>query len=184
MGSIDTLVCATDCSSSLPVVEFSLCAPVLLQAQVSEIYLANDGYSLTDWTDLDEWLTRISNTSTDDNAIRQLTVIGSIADPTVTEKKISAGRTVYSPQEFTIAARIDDNSDLNYGFARAADCNRNYRMWYGTLGGKLYGGNTGILSNLRIWEVIPEDDGEYATLSVQLKWKSQFKPLRIDNPMA
>jgi len=182
--SIDSLVCATDCSSTLPLVEFSLCAPILLQAQVSEIYLANDGYPLVNWTDLAEWTTRISNTSTDADAIRQLTVIGSIADPTVTEKKISAGRTVYSPQEFTITARIDDNSDLNYDFARATGCNRNYRMWYATLGAKLYGGNNGILSNLRIWEVIPEDDQEYATLSVQLKWKAAFSPIRIDNPMA
>ena len=184
MASIDTLVCATDCSTELPQVEFSECAPVLLQAQVSDIYLANDGYELTNWEDPAEWATRISNTSTNANAIRHLTFIGSLADPTVTEKKISHSRTVYSPQEFTIAGRIDDNSDTNYDFMRGTGCNRQYRMWYGTLGDKLYGGNTGILTNLRMWEVIAEDENEYATLSVQLKWKAPFAPLRITNPMA
>lgn len=184
MASIDTLVCATDCSTELPVVEFSECAPVLLVGQIRDIYLANDGYELTDWTDPAEWASRISNDSTNANAIRQLTFIGSIADPTVTEKKISHGRTVYSQQEFTISGRIDDNSDLNYDFMRASGCNRQYRMWYSTMGDKLYGGNEGILVNLRVWEVIPEDDNEYATLSVQLKWKAAFAPLRITNPIA
>lgn len=184
MASIDTLVCANNCESELPVVEFSQCAPELLQAQVSVVYLANDGYPLTDWTNPAEWASRISNDSTNANAIREMTVIASIADPTVTEKKISGGRTVYSPQEFTITGRIDDNSDTNYDFARATGCNRQYRMWYGTLGGKLYGGNAGILTNLRMWEGIPEDDLEYAVLNLQLKWKSSFAPLRIDNPMA
>lgn len=184
MASIDTVICATDCSTELPLVEFSECAPELLQAQVSDIYLANDGYPLTNWTDPAEWAARIDNNSTDANAIRVLTVIASIADPTVQEKKISHGRTVYSPQEFTIAGRIDDNSDTNYDFMRATGCNRQYRMWYATLGGKLYGGNVGILVNLRMWETVPEDDNEYATLNLQLKWKAQFAPLRIDNPIA
>lgn len=184
MASIDTLVCATDCTSTLPLVEFSECAPVLLQAQVSDLYLANDGYPLTDWTDLGEWSGRLSNTSANADAIRFLTVIASIADPTVNEKKISHRRTVYSPQEFVVTGGIDDNSNLNYDFMRATGCNRQYRMWYATLGGKLYGGNAGILTNLRMWETIVEDENEYATLRLQLKWKNSFAPLRIDNPMA
>ena len=184
MASIETIVCPTDCSSVLPLVEFSECAPQLLGAQVGDIYLANDGYPLTDWTDPSEWASRVSNSSTNANAIRVLTVIGSIADPAVTEKKISHGRTVYSPQEYTIAGRVDDNSDLNYDFARATGCNRQYRMWYATMGGKLYGDNLGILVNLRMWEAIPEDDLEYAILNIQMKWKAQFAPLRIDNPIA
>jgi len=184
MASIDTLVCANNCESELPQVEFSQCAPELLQAQVSNVYLANDGYSLTNWTNPAEWAGRISNTSTAATAIREMTVIASIADPTVTEKKISGGRTIYSPQEFTIAGRIDDNSDTNYDFMRATGCNRQYRMWYSTLGGKLYGGNAGILTNLRMWETVAEDDLEYAVLNVQLKWKAAFAPLRIPNPIA
>ncbi len=184
MASLDLLICPVDCSAILPVVSFSECAPVLLQAQVSDIYLANDGYPLTDWTNPEEWASRISNTSTNANAIRQLTVIGSLAAPTVTEKKISHRRLVYSPQEFTIAGAIDDNSDTNYDAARATGCNRQYRFWYGSLGAKLYGGLTGILSNLRMWEEIPESEDEYATIKFQFKWKAAFSPLRIDNPMA
>ena len=46
MASIDTLVCATNCSSQLPVVDFDACSPVILQAQVSTIFIANDGYPL------------------------------------------------------------------------------------------------------------------------------------------
>lgn len=184
MASLDTLICATDCTTTLPVVSFSECAPVLLQAQVSDVYLANDGFPLTDWTDPAEWGARLSNDSTDSNAIRFMTVIASIADPTVTEKKISHRRIVYSPQEFTITGNIDDNSDTNYDFMRATGCNRQYRMWYATLGGKLYGSNTGILTNLRMWEVIVEDDNEYAVLRLQLKWKASVAPLRTDNPLA
>jgi hypothetical protein len=184
MASIDTLACAQDCSDSIPVFEFSECAPELLQAQISDIYLANDGYPLTDWTNPSEWATRESNSSTDANAIRHLTVIGSLADPTVTEKRISHRRTIYSPQEFVIAGQIDDNSDTNYDAARATGCNRQYRMWFATLGAKLYGGNNGILVNLRMWEAIVEDELEYSVLKFQVKWKAKFMPLRIDNPMA
>lgn len=184
MASIDSLVCATDCTTTLPICEFSECAPELLQAQVSDIYLANDGYPLTNWEDAGEWASRESNSSGNANAIRHLTVIASIADPTVTEKKISHGRTVFSPQEFVITGNIDDNSDTNYDFMRATGCNRQYRTWYATLGGKLYGGNTGTLASLRMWEVIVEDDLEYAVLRLQIKWRSSFAPLRIDNPMA
>ena len=184
MASIETIICPTDCTAILPVVSFSECAPVLLQAQVSDMYLANDGYTLTDWTNPSEWATRIDNSSTNANAIRELTVIASIAAPTVTEKKISHGRLVYSPQEFTISGAIDDNSDTNYDAMRATGCNRQYRMWYATLGGKLYGGNTGILVNLRMWEEIPESDDEYASIKLQAKWKAAFAPLRIDNPIA
>lgn len=184
MASIDTLICADDCTSELPQASFNECNPTLLQAQVSDIYIANDGYPLIDWTNAAEWATRISNTSTDADAIRALTVIASIADPTVTEKKISHGRTIFSPQEFVITGNIDDNSDTNYDFMRATGCNRSYRIWYATLGGKLYGGNTGILASLRMWEVIVVDDLEYAVLNLQLKWRSRLAPLRITNPIA
>ena len=184
MASINTLICASDCSTTLPIVSFSECAPILLQAQVSDIYIWNDGYPFTDWTDPAERSARIDNSSSDASAVRHLTVIGSIADPTVTEKKISHRRIVYSPQEFTIAGNIDDNSDTNYDFMRATGCNRQYRMQYATLGGKLYGGNTGILVNLRMWETIVEDENEYAVIKLQAKWKSVFAPLRIDDPLA
>lgn len=184
MASIDTLVCPNDCTSTLPVFDFSECAPELLQAQVSDLYLANDGYPLTNWEDPAEWATRISNSSANSNAIRHLTVIGSVADPTVTEKAISHRRRIYSPQEFVISGNIDDNSDENYDAARASGCNRQYRMWYATLGGKLYGGNTGTLVNVRMWESIVEDENEYAVIKFELKWKAQFAPLRISNPMA
>lgn len=184
MASVDTLICPTDCSSILPVVEFSECAPQLLQAQVTKIYLANDGNPLTNWEDPAEWATRIDNNSVDPTAIRELTVIGAMAAPSKTEKKISGGRRVYSPEEFTITGRIDDNSDTNYDFARATSCNRQYRMWYATLGGKLYGGNEGILVNFSAWEEIPEDDLEYAIIAFELKWTLRGKPLRITNPIA
>jgi len=184
MASIETITCPTDCSAILPTVSFSACAPALLQAQVSVIYLANDGYPMTDWTDPAEWASRIDNISTNANAIRELTVMGTIGAPSQTEKKISGQRRIFSPQEFTLTATVDDNSDTNYEAARATGCNRQYRMWYGTLGGKLYGGNTGILVNWRGWEEIPESDDEYAILKLEMKWKLQLAPLRIDNPMA
>lgn len=186
MASVDLLICPTDCSAVLPIFTFSECNPVLLQAQISDVYLANDGedYQLVDWTSEAEWASRISNTSTDPDAIRQLTVIASLAAPTRTEKKISHRRTVFSPAEYTITGAIDDNSDTNYDAARATGCNRQYRMWYATLGGKLYGGPLGILTNLQMWEEIPESEDEYATIKISMKWKSQFMPLRIDNPMA
>lgn len=183
MASIDTLVCPTDCTALLPTVSFNECAPTYLTSQVSDVYLMNSGYPLTNWTNADELLTRISNDSTDSNAIRAFAVVGSVAAPTQTEKKTSHRRTAYSDKEFTLSATIDDNSDTNYDAARAAGCNRSYRFLYGTLGNKLYGGNTGILSTLRMWEEITDSDDDFAVLKMEFKWKAKLMPLRTDNPL-
>lgn len=184
MASIDTLVCPTDCSSILPIVSFNECNPELLGAQISDLFIWNDGYPLTDWTDLGELTGRISDSSSDPDAIRQIVMYGSLADPTVTEKKGSHGRKYTSPAEYVITGDVEDNSDINYDFARATGCNRAYRFLYATMGGKLYGGNEGIYGNLRMWEPIVVDDLEYATLKVEMKFTLPRMPLRIPNPLA
>ena len=182
--SLDLLTCPTGCETEQKPVNFSECSPVLLGAQISDIYVMNDGYPLTNWADPAELAARIDNTSTDAAAIRHLTVIGDKPKSEKTQKEISHARIVYSKKSFTINFRIDDNSEENYEFARGTECNGAVRFLFATLGGKLYGGNEGIKGNMEIEEVIVEDGNEYATLNGTLKWKGKFSPIRIDNPIA
>lgn len=182
--SLDLLTCPTGCDSSLAVVKFSPCAAELLEAEVTYVYIANDGFPLVNWEDIMEWDTRVDNESLDDDAIRELAVIGALPIPEQTEKPISQNRTAYSQKVFTLPFIIDDNSDENYDFMRSTGCNRSYRFWFATAGGKLYGGNTGILAILKGNENIVNTREEFAVLEFELKWKSRLAPIRIDNPMA
>lgn len=181
--SINTLTCPTDCSAKVPVVSFSPCAPSLKEGQITKIYVGNDGYPLVNWTDPAEWATRISNSSTSNTAIRELTVLGDKPLAAKTENKISGGRTVFSAKDFTVNVRMDDNNDDNYEFARATECNGQFRVWYES-GGKLYGGNEGVLALVQFEEVIPEDTNAYATLNGVLRWTDKFSPIRITSPFA
>ncbi len=182
--SIDTLTCPTGCETELLIVEFSECSPTLLGAQISDIYIGNDGNPLTNWSDPAELAARIDNDSTDATAIRHLTVIGDKPKSEKSQQKISHNRITYSKKTFTINFRIDDNTEANYEFGRSTECNGTYRIWFATLGGKLYGGNEGIKANVEMEEVIVEDDTQYATINGTIKWTSKFSPIRIDNPIA
>jgi len=183
--SINTTIdCGSGCSTPIKPVSFSACSAEWIEAEINRIYLANDGNPLTDWTSLSEWNSRIDNTSTGATAIRELTVIGSLPVPEQSETVKSDGRTKYGLKNFTLSADIDDNSDVNYEFVRATGCNRTYRFWFQTVGGKLYGGPEGILAVLKADEDIPNDRNQDAILKLELKWKSQFRPERIPSPMA
>lgn len=174
--------CPTNCAGSLPEVDFSYCAPVLNPGGITRFYLTNDGYPLTDWTSLAEWNTRLSNDSTDADAIRTLVVLGDKPAPEKTEIEISDDRKVYIRKKHTINFRIDEVSDDNYAMVRQLECGGQFLGWYKG-GDYLYGGNDGIKMSITLDDIHPESNQELNTLTGMATWEAKFHPERINDPL-
>lgn len=177
--------CPTDCSSLLPVLSFDLCAPDIDYGQIRKIYLTTVAAGgLTDWTDLSEWNSRLSNSTTNADDIRYLHVIGNKDVPEYQEIDISLGRKVYSPKIHKVMFRVDETGEDNYEFMRSAvECNGTYLMWYASGEKYLYGGDSGIEVNLKLDLVIPEDSKALTYFQGEATWESKFHPERIDDPL-
>lgn len=178
------IVCPTTCESSLPPVNFSACAPTILESEIVRIFVARaTAAAFTDWNLATEWETRISQTDiANEDAIRVLTVIGDKPAPTSTPRDISNGRQVTPFKEHTVNVTIDDVTDENYEFMRQLECGTQVKAWYETAGGKIYGGNEGITGRLNLDDILPSGD-EIETLQGTFTWRNKFHPERVDSPI-
>lgn len=182
--SLVTPNCPAGCNATPPKPYFNFCDPDINEGQIDRIYFANPDYPLTDWTDQAEWLTRISNTSNNANAIRYIEVIGSKAAAESNDVAISLKRTITLNKTHTIEFRIDETNHLNYEFLRTIECNNSYVFWYRS-GKYLYGGNDGISAKqIKMNDVIPEAYTELETFNGTITWDATFHPERIGDPLA
>ena len=180
MASIDT-ACPANCDTPLGTFSFSACGGEFNQAQINYLYIMNADYPLVDWSNPGEWATRLALT-TEANAIRRLTVLGSLGAPTRTLTKRSAGRTSYSPFTFNLTADIDEDNNTNYDAVRQFGCNGSYRIYYSTLGGKLYDPNA--IASINAWEPITANDEDIVVLKLSVQWTENKIPLQCTNPTA
>jgi hypothetical protein len=162
-----TPTCAENCDFTLPVVQFDDCAPEVVYSEIRRIFLAKKAAApFSNWLNATEWLARMSQTSTTGNDyIRPLTVIGDKPAAADVVKEISNGRRVVIGKDHTINFSIDDVSQANYDFMRGLECGGEFRLWYETEGGFIYGGNEGIVVRLTI------------------TWRSKFSPERGISPI-
>lgn len=179
------VVCPNGCETALPVVKFSKCAPVILLSEVVRIFLATpDSAPFTSVADASEWATRLSETTTDVDSIRPLTVIADkpVGSPVV--KEISNGRKFNLRKDNTLNVEIDDVSDENYNFMRVTQCGGEYKAWFETAGGRLYGGNEGIDVSVVLDNVLGRGKDEIEKITGTLTWSDKFSPERIISPIA
>jgi hypothetical protein len=177
--------CPTSCAGSLPAVDFDDCAPELHWGEVSKLYIA--AVTAADFTNVEllaEWTTRLSETLTGADTIRELTVLGDLPAPEQTEQAISGDRTAVGFKTFTLPFDIDETNDINYNFLLTYECNMKVKVWYETADGMLYGGNEGIEATLRMDQIIPRERTEIVKFTGSLKWKNEHSPLRCESPMA
>lgn len=183
-STCETITCPDACSDQLPEVSFSICAPVTNFGQIAKIYVANDGYPLTDENSLVEWQTRANLASSDPSRILEFSVIGDKPLAGTNENALSRGRTANGAKDHSLNIKIDETNDINYEMMRSFECGKTVRVWYETFGGLLYGGTTGVLGSVTLGEVIPEGTADLITFQGTVKWKSKISPCRTTSPMA
>lgn len=177
--------CPTNCDVDLPVVNFDDCNPVIAYSEIRRIFLAKKGAAaFTNWTAAAEWTTRMSQTSiVGDDYIRPFTVIGDKPAPAGVVKNISNGRIITIGKDHTLNVTIDDVSDENYEFMRALECGGEYKLWYETEGGYMYGGNNGILVRASFDDILARGRDEIELINGVLTWRSKFSPERTASPI-
>lgn len=182
----DTLViCPDDCDFSLPPVSFGECNPEVNLSQIAKIYLAKPQASaFTDVTDINEWNARLSETDTGANAIRPIIVIGDKPLPEKTERTISGGRTVVTDKKHVVNFDIDETNAQNHDFVRNTKCIKSVKFWYETIGGLLFGGNTGINGTLEVDMALSRTEGDIIVYPGTLRWSSRDLENRDTSPLA
>lgn len=180
-----TPTCPANCDFTLPVVQFDNCAPLVVYSEIRRIFLAKKAAApFTNWLSATEWLTRMSQSSTTGNDyIRPLTVIGDKPAAADIIKEISNGRKIVIGKDHTINFTIDELSQANYDFMRGLECGGEFKLWYETEGGYIYGGNEGITVRLTLNDVLNRGREEIETLVGVITWRSKFSPERGISPI-
>lgn len=177
------------CTAILPTASADYCSPNVHFGQIERIFFTRPGDGLTDVSSLSEWNTRLDQ----DDAlpspptlakIRYLYVIGDLPEADQTEIEISGKRKVYNVPEHTINFSVDDTDDTNLALALAVQQNGVgiFQTWF-LAGGRLYGGNDGIETNMKINLVIPESKDEVQKLVGTMTWEG-YVPQAVDSPFS
>lgn len=179
------IVCTDDCDFEIPEVSFAECNPEINLSQIAKIYIAQpDAAVFTDWTAAGEWTTRISDTATGADNIRPLTVVGDKPLPETTSKTISGGRIVTTDKKHTINFEIDESNATNHEFVRGGKCMKQVKFWYETIGGLLFGGNSGIDGTFAIDMTLSKTEGDIILYPGTLKWSATDIEERTTSPIA
>lgn len=183
--SLNNPICQSGCLIVPPDLNFNDCSPEVHEGEVDRVFFASLGADeLFNWLLLPEWTTRLSNTSTDINAIRFMNVVGEkpVAESNIL--KISRNRKTVLAKNHTLPFDVDETTDENYDALRQLECYGNFRWWFSTAGGLLYGGNEGIQAFLDWNLMIPKDRVDLELFIGLLSWDAKFHPERGTNPMA
>lgn len=181
-----TPTCPTDCTAALPVVKFSDCAPDINLSEIRRIFLAKTiADDFTDWSEPTEWATRVSDTDiASDDTIRAFTVIADKPAGDLNIYEASDGRDITISKSNTINYTIDDVTPENYEFLRTGiECGGQFKMWFETMGGKLYGGNEGIRSSMTGDNILNRGREEVELIEGTITWKSKHSPERVESPI-
>ena len=178
-------VCQTDCDADLPVVEFDKCNPIIHLSEIRRIFIAKSiAANFTNVSLAAEWVTRLSETSiANDDVIRPLTVIADKPVPTLTEKEISGGRKISINKTHVVNITIDETSIVNHDFVRALECGGEFKMWYETAGGLLFGGNEGITCRIKLDMNLARGE-EHMVYVGTAEWKNRFTEEFVNSPIA
>lgn len=182
-STCEEIVCQEGCGIALPATKFNICTPEGAFGQISELFITNIGYPLTDENDANEWLTRMALPDNDPSKIWRILVIGDKPASESQEVEMSYGRIINGTENHSLNVRIDEVNQENYDFARAFDCNKRVKLWYKAYNGDAYGGNQGIDVSMKFKHVIPEGTGDLQTLVSTPKWKAKIQPCRFVHPL-
>ena len=180
-----TVSCPNSCETALPEVKFSKCSPNIVLSEIVRIFVGKQTTQpFNNWKDASEWTQRLSETANTANAIRPLTVIADKPAGSPVVKEISNGRKYSLRKDFTVNIEIDDVSPENYEFMRITQCCGEYKLWFETAGGRLYGGNEGIDASLVLDIVLGRGKDEIEKITGTASWDDKFSPEMCVSPIA
>ncbi|MFH0864769.1 MAG: hypothetical protein V1904_01140 [Bacteroidota bacterium] len=163
---------------------FDYCKQTIVTGEVGLVFLAGGAAQcFTDWTQLGEWATRISETSMDPDAIRRFRGVGDAPGGTSDAVDISLCQKYYPEKTFTLNFDVEDVSQENYDFMRQVECNQLLKGWYAA-GGYLFGGNCGVDVSIGVNYVIERGCKTLHKIKFIFSWEHQFSPQRTVNPIA
>lgn len=181
---MSTVSCPNSCETALPEVKFSKCSPNIVLSEIVRIFVGKQGTQpFNNWKDASEWTQRLSETAKTANAIRPLTVIADKPAGSPVVKEISNGRKYNLRKDFTVNIEIDDVSPENYEFMRVTQCGGEYKLWFETAGGRLYGGNEGIEASLVLDNVLGRGKDEIEKITGTASWSDKFSPEMTLSPI-
>ena len=179
-----TVSCPNSCETALPEVKFSKCSPNIVLSEIVRIFVGKQTTQpFNNWKDASEWTQRLSETANTANAIRPLTVIADKPAGSPVVKEISNGRKYNLRKDFTINIEIDDVSEENYEFMRVTQCGGEYKLWFETAGGRIYGGNEGIDASLVLDNVLGRGKDEIEKITGTASWSDKFSPEMALSPI-
>lgn len=185
MPAIDEVVCPQDCSSPLPTPEFNACNPEFNLSEIEEIFIGKADFTgFDDVEDVEEWndfLDGADPYSPGTPELVRVIVIGdkpAKSDLTVTG---SQRRIITYDSTHTLNFEIDETNDANYEFMRKLQCGAKYRIWWLTRGGKMYGGNKGVLASVTIADVLDRGDAIERFVGA-FTWNNKFDVARTPSP--
>ena len=179
-----TLSCPNSCETALPEVKFSKCSPNIVLSEIVRIFIGKQSTQpFNNWKDASEWTQRLSETANTANAIRPLTVIADKPAGSPVVKEISNGRKYNLRKDFTVNIEIDDVSPENYEFMRVTQCGGEYKLWFETAGGRIYGGNEGIDASLVLDNVLGRGKDEIEKITGTASWSDKFSPEMALSPI-
>lgn len=182
---MSTPTCSTTCEGEIAEVLFDNCNPVVEFSEIRRMFIGKSiAASFNDPTDAAEWLARIDpDTTTGDDYLRELRVIGDKPVPTAVTKQISNGRTITIGKDHVLNFTIDDVSDENYEFMRASECGLKAKLWYETEGGRMFGGKDGIIVDFKMDNQLNRGREEIALIPGVATWRSKFTEERMVSPI-
>ena len=180
-----TVSCPNSCETALPEVKFSKCSPNIVLSEIVRIFVGKQTTQpFNNCKDASEWTQRLSETANTANAIRPLTVIADKPAGSPVVKEISNGRKYNLRKDFTVNIEIDDVSPENYEFMRVTQCGGEYKLWFETAGGRIYGGNEGIDASLVLDNVLGRGKDEIEKITGTASWDDKFSPEMCVSPIA
>lgn len=194
LGLYTCETCPADCSvQEAPSFTINNCVDSieLFLSEISTIYFVGVSDSdctqpttkPEDWESAANWTSVLSNT--DAGKIRFLNVVGDIPEPEQEIVVMSGGREKSGLKTFLLNYDIDEFNDDNYTAHRMLECGFTGFFWYGTKGGKLFGGPKGIKATV-VKSFVPHERGDntYQKIIGQIKWRSKCSPEMITSPIA
>lgn len=177
-------ICPENCLDQLPSLSVASCNPVLKRSAIQKLYIGKANTApFSNWAVPTEWTTRLSNSSTNDDAIRFLLGTGSLPAGTPQTVTYQVNKIRQVGNQRTLQFIVEEANPTIHEFLRQLECGGEYRVWFETIGGNLYGGNEGVLVQIAPSLILNSGAADIEQRQFDLSWDGQFTPEMVTSPI-